>query len=136
MVVACNSTGCIARARGKQCTGGCRDIAYEAADKELEAAEAEFTINLEEVTRACQSSTQIAAKAGGHDSAQAAKARRRGGGGGAGGGQDADDSATAVGGRLAGRHGLSSFDGKRPGSSTNASKGGTGKGISRKNAVF
>lgn len=113
----------------------CRDIAYEEADKKLEAGEADFTINVEELAKACQSSTQIAAKGGPHDNAHAAKTRRRGGGGVS---CDGDDSGVAAGGKLQGRQKSDvkrpvSVDSKRP---TNVGKGTAGKGISQKNSGF
>lgn len=110
----------------------CRDIAYEAADKELEAGEAEFTINIDELTRACNSNPQIAAKAGAHD--QAPLKNRRRGGGATGPGHDADDSGQVAIGKLQGRQkpDVPGFDTKRP-AGTLSTKGNSAAkgGISR-----
>lgn len=79
----------------------CRDVEYEAADKQLEEGEAEFTINTDELHKACHSNNQILAKGGPAEHASAAKTRRRGVGGTT--SHDADDTGSVVGGRLQGR---------------------------------
>jgi hypothetical protein len=102
-----------------------RDIAYEAADKELETGEADFTINVEDLAKACNISSSIAAKGGPQDHASAAKTRRRGG---ASHSQDFDASGTAPGGKLQGRLHPAGSESKQPVSSSSSAKPPSGKG--------
>jgi hypothetical protein len=117
---------------GETIIDGCRDIAYEAADKELEAGEVDFTINIEELTKACNTSSSIAAKGGPQDHKDAAKAKRRAG---AGCSQDVDASAAVPGGKLQGRPRPGSIDLKQPAPPPSSAKSPSGKlGLPRKNS--